>query len=102
MEIQMAKNAGTGQKTKMQILYDYLTGLQFRQRMQAIVENYGAMQEDLLRERKLITKQWAKREMQLTNVMESAVGLHGDIIGIAGGAVAEIPGLEIKQITKED
>ena len=101
LETSLARGAGEGQKSKMEILYSYLTGLQFRQRVQAIVEAFTSMQEDLLKERKLITKSWAKREEQLTNVMESTVGMYGDIQGIAGKAVQEIEGLEMRQLEKD-
>ena len=102
LETSLARGAGEGQKSKMEILYTYLTGLQFRQRVQAIVEAFTTMQEDLLKEKKLITKSWAKRDEQLTNVMESTVGMYGDIQGIAGKAVQEIEGLEMRQIIAEE
>lgn len=102
IEVALARGAGEGQKTKMEILYGYMTGLKFKQRMQAIVEAFTAMQDGLQKERKAITKSWALREEQLNNVMESSVGMYGDIQGIAGRAVKEIEGLEIKQIGKEE
>lgn len=102
LETSLARGAGEGQNSKMEILYAYLTGLQFRQRVQAIVEAFTSMQEDLLKEKKLITKSWAKRDEQLTNVMESTVGMYGDIQGIAGKAVQEIEGLEMRQLASEE
>lgn len=101
IDIALARDTGEGQKTKMEILYKYMTGLQFRQRVQAIVEAFTTMSEDLFRERKAVTKAWAKREEQIQNVMESTVGMFGDIQGIAGKAVQEIEGLEIRQIEKD-
>ena len=58
----MARQASEGQQTKMEMVYQYLTGPHFRQRVQAIVEAFSSMQNDLNSERKAITKQWAKRE----------------------------------------
>ena len=56
--------------------------------MEAIVEAFSNMQEDLDKERKAITKQWAKREEQIDRVMQSTVGMYGDLQGIAGQVVA--------------
>jgi len=98
MEVAAAKQATVGQQTKMEIVYDYLMGPRFRQRVQAIVEAFSTMQEDLDKERKVITKQWAKREEQIGRVMQATVGMYGDLQGIAGKTLQEIEGLELKAL----
>jgi hypothetical protein len=50
-----------GQQTKMELVYAYLTGPRFRHRIDAIVERFTDMQADLDRERKTMTRLWAKR-----------------------------------------
>jgi hypothetical protein len=94
MEVAAAKQATEGQQTKMEIVYDYLMGPRFRQRVQAIVEAFSTMQEDLDKERKVIMRQWAKREEQIGRVMQATVGMYGDLQGIAGKSLQEIEGLE--------
>jgi len=89
-----ARVASEGQATKMEQVYDYLTGPRFRHRVEAIVERFTTMQEDLAAERRFVTKQWAKREMQLQGVLDSTLGMYGDLQGIAGKALPEIEGLE--------
>jgi len=84
IEIATARLASEGQQTKMELVYQYLTGPRFRQRVQAIVEAFSSMKEDLDKERKVILKQWAKREEQIERVMQSTVGMYGDLQGIAG------------------
>ena len=98
MELSMARQATAGQQTKMELVYHYLTGPQFRQRIQAVVETFSSMQEDLAAERKAIQKQWAKREMQINRVVESTAGLYGDLQGIAGRTLQEIEGLGMTAI----
>jgi hypothetical protein len=56
------------------------------------------MKEDLDKERKVITKQWAKRDEQIERVMQATVGMYGDMQGIAGKTLQEIDGLEIKTL----
>jgi hypothetical protein len=96
IEIAGARQATEGQQTKMEMVYRYLTGPRFRQRVQAIVEAFSSMREDLDRERKAITKQWAKREEQIDRVMQATVGMYGDLQGIAGKTLQEIEGLEFQ------
>ncbi|MBI2059376.1 MAG: DUF2130 domain-containing protein [Nitrospirae bacterium] len=95
IEVGLARQASEGQQTKMGMVYEYLTGPRFRQRVQAIVEAFSNMKEDLDKEKKAITKQWAKREEQIDRVMQGTVGLYGDLQGIAGKTLQEIEGLDL-------
>ena len=94
IEVACVRQASEGQQTKMEMVYQYLTGPRFRQRVQAIVEAFSSMKEDLDREKKVITRQWAKREEQIDRVMQATVGMYGDLQGIAGKTLQEIEGLE--------
>jgi hypothetical protein len=98
MEVASARQASEGQQTKMEMVYQYLMGPRFRQRVQAIVEGFSSMQEDLDKERKVIMKQWAKREEQIVRVMHATVGMYGDLQGIAGKTLQEIEGLELQAL----
>jgi len=96
IELAAARQAGEGQQSKMELVYQYLTGPRFRHRIHAIVEKFGDMHEDLQRERKTMTKLWAKREEQIRCVVESTAGMYGDLQGIAGKSLQEIEGLDLK------
>jgi hypothetical protein len=96
IEVACARQASEGQQTKMEMVYGYLTGPRFRQRVQAIVEAFSSMRDDLDREKKAITRQWAKREEQIDRVMNATVGMYGDLQGIAGKTLQEIEGLEFQ------
>lgn len=95
LEVALARQSSEGQQTKTEMVYQYLTGPRFRQRVEAIVEAFSTMQEDLDKERKAIMKQWAKREEQIERVMGATVGMYGDLQGIAGKSLQEIEGLEL-------
>lgn len=56
------------------------------------------MKEDLDKEKKAITKQWAKREQQIDRVMQGTVGMYGDLQGIVGRSLRKIEGLEMKAL----
>ena len=98
IEVANTRQAQEGQETKMELVYQYLTGPKFRHRVEAIVEKFSDMQADLDKERKTMTRLWAKREAQIQGVIESTVGMYGDLQGIAGRALQEIEGLEIPLI----
>ena len=98
LEVASARRSSEGLQTKTELLYAYLVGPRFRQRVQAIVEAFSSMKSDLEKERKVITKQWAKREEQISRVMHSTVGMYGDLQGIAGASIGEIEGLEMEQL----
>ena len=83
---------------KMNLIYSYVTGNEFKQKLEAAFESYHDMQEDLQKEKVLFTSQWAKREKKLLKAMENLVCLYGDVRGIAGGAVQEIKALEFPEI----
>ena len=96
LQVSMARQVSEGQQTKTEMVYQYLTGPRFRQRVEAIVEAFSSMQEDLDKERKAIMKQWAKREEQIERVMGATVGMYGDLQGIAGTSLQEIEGLSLQ------
>ena len=79
----------------MEQVYKYLTGMKFRQRIEAVIEKFDNMREDLDREQKFTGKQWSKREAQILAVVDSTVGMVGDLQGIAGKAMPEIPSLDM-------
>lgn len=95
VEMQGVRIAQAGQATKTEMVYAYLTGPVFRQRIEAVVERFSEMEADLSRERKAMQKSWARREQQIGAVIGATVGLYGDLQGIAGAAIPDIPALEL-------
>lgn len=98
IEIATARQASEGRQTKMEMVYQYLTGPRFRQRVEAIVYAFSSMQTDLHKEKRAINKQWAKREEQIDRVMQATVGMYGDFQGIVGKTLQEIEGLELRAL----
>jgi hypothetical protein len=102
VELAAARVMREGEGTKMEMVYDYLTGPRFRHRIEAIVERFRDMSDDLARERKAMTRLWAKREMQIQGVVDATMGLYGDLQGIAGKALGEIEGLDLPLLDGPD
>ena len=94
IKINNVQKAQEGKGDKMQMLYDYLTGNEFRGQMEAIVEGFMAMRQSISKERIQMEKLWKEREKQLEKVLISTSGLYGSVKGIAGASVADIPLLD--------
>lgn len=101
IDLTTGRQATLGQRTKAELVYQYLTGPRFRQRIEAIVEQFSDMQTDLNQERKAMNRLWARREQQLSGVLDASAGLYGDIQGIAGRVMPEIEGLDLHAIAQE-
>ena len=95
IKVTEAKGAEVNRGEKMQLLYSYLTGNEFRQQIEAIVEAFSSMQSALNKEKIAMSKIWKEREKQIDKVIESTTGLYGSIKGIAGSAVIDIKALEL-------
>ncbi|MGE0334791.1 MAG: DUF2130 domain-containing protein [Gammaproteobacteria bacterium] len=94
LQVAMTRQQAEGLQTKTELVYAYLIGPRFRHRVEAIVEAFSGLRDDLDRERKATLKQWAKREAQIERVMNATVGMYGDLQGIAGKSLQEIEGLD--------
>ncbi|MGY3494228.1 DUF2130 domain-containing protein [Bradyrhizobium sp. USDA 4502] len=102
IEVNSSRLVQQGQQSKMEQVYQYLTGTKFRQRVEAVVEKFNDMRDDLDRERKFMGRQWAKRETQIVSVIESTVGMVGDLQAIAGKAMPEISSLDVPLLEDHD
>lgn len=94
IRIAETKRAEENKGEKMQMLYSYLTGIEFRQQIETIVEGFLSMKNSISKERIQMEKLWKEREKQLEKVLLSTSGMYGSIKGIAGASIGEIPLLE--------
>ncbi len=102
IELAGSRNAQLGQQTKMELVYQYLTGPRFRQRLEGIIEKFDELKDDLDKERKFMNRVWAKREGQIQGVLDSTTGIWGDLQGIAGKALPEIATLDTPLLESRD
>ena len=81
--------------SKMELLYDFLTGNEFQQQLEAIVEGFSQLKVNIEAEKRSMHVQWNKREKQIEKVLLSTTQMYGSIKGIAGNAVPIIGLLEL-------
>lgn len=95
--LQAQENRGT----KMEMLYEFLTGNEFRMQIEAIVEGFSQMQNDLTKEKRAMDSIWKQREKQIQKVITNTVSMYGSIRGIAGNAIGSIKELELPAAESE-
>lgn len=96
LEVAQVRASQHGAKEKAEEVYEYLNGLEFRNRVQGLVESLASMKEDLEAERRAFEKIWAKREKTLLRAMNSTAGFYGDFQGLVGSSLQEIPQLSLE------
>jgi hypothetical protein len=101
IEVAAARRSVEGMQGKMELVYEYISGPQFKARVMAIVEGFQCMREELEAEKKVIQKVWAKREKLLDKVLSNTVGMHGDVAGIIGKSLPMIEDLELSALADE-
>ncbi|GBD27687.1 hypothetical protein HRbin30_03041 [bacterium HR30] len=94
IHVEFARATAEGKGEKMELLYRYLSGDEFRERVRAMVETFEAMQAQLARERRAMEKLWKEREKQIERLTWNTVAMYGSIRGILGSSLPEIPALE--------
>ncbi|MCC8056879.1 DUF2130 domain-containing protein [Cloacibacillus sp.] len=88
-----ANRAAEGKDVKVELIYNYLTGGEFSNRIRYILESYDEMAKQLDTEKKQAQKRWAAQEKILQKVTSSLYGMSGDLQGIAGREIIALPAL---------
>ncbi len=94
IKIYEAQKSEENKGDKMHMLYNYLTGNEFRGQIEAIVEGFMSIRQSISKERVQMEKLWKEREKQLEKVLLSTSGMYGSVKGIAGASIGDIPLLD--------
>ncbi|TCJ19350.1 DUF2130 domain-containing protein [Flaviaesturariibacter flavus] len=94
LRVSEARKSEENKGDKMNLLYGYLTGVEFRQQIETIVEGFLSLKNNITKERIQMEKMWKEREKQLEKVLLSTSGMYGSIKGIAGASIGSIPLLD--------
>jgi hypothetical protein len=82
LQMVQARHAAVHKEERLELLHRYLSGVEFRQRVEAIVEAFERMREDLDQERRAAERQWARRTKQIEAVTFNIAGMYGDLQGL--------------------
>lgn len=99
LQLSSIKLSTVGKNEKMELLYSYLSGPEFGQRVEGIIETFKDMKDGLEQEKRAINKIWAKRDKQIERVTKSTSLMVGDMEGIIGASsMQKIEALELKSL----
>ena len=102
IQIAMAKRASEGKNGKSDLLFSYLSGTEFRLRVEAIIDAFTNMQLEVEKEKRYFSNKWARDEKNIRQVIDNTYGMHGDLKGIVGNSLPQIKGLGSDQISITD
>lgn len=96
LEVATASMVAKKQGTLADSLYEYITSHEFRQQVQAMVEVYQEMKNQILIERRAYEKSWKMRDAQLDKILNGTARIVGSIQGKLGTtAFGPVEGLEL-------
>lgn len=101
IQVAQTRIAQVGKNDKKEAVYNYLSGPEFKQHVEAIVQPFITMQQDLETEKRSMQRLWKKREQQIRRVLESTAGMYGDLQGIIGASMPEIEQLGLPAVSGE-
>ena len=102
IHVSHAMRSQENRSDKMGLLYNYLTSNEFKMQIEAIVEGFTQMQEDLQKEKNAMARIWKQREKQIMKVLDNTTAMYGSIRGIAGNAIGHIDALELPYFDDEE
>jgi len=100
LEIGQVKTSLQGKDEKMNMLYEYLSSPQFKNKIENIVSAFEAMKSDLEKEKRAMQNIWNRREKELDRVVMNTAGFYGDLQGISGNALQTVSALELPTDTE--
>lgn len=102
--IASAKLASDNKDEISDLLFRYVTGPEFRQKVEAMIDTYKDMKETIDREKRASIARWSKQEKQIDKVIAITAGTYGDLRGLIGSSMQSIPALEAgeESDTKEE
>ena len=86
-----------GKDEKMEVLYGYLTSIEFQHRIQAIVEGFGNLLDGIELEKRQFRLRWAQQEKELRRIIDNTAGMYGELQAVTGRSLAPVAALELPQ-----
>lgn len=98
IQIYYVKETAKGKDKKVEVLYSYLSGVEFKHRIENIIEAFTNLQLRIEKEKRYFSSKWAHDEKDLRQVIDNTFGMHGDFKHIIGNNLPEIKGLELPEL----
>jgi hypothetical protein len=102
LQVDAAYRNNQGKDTKIEALYQFLVGPEFRHRVEAIVENYSMLQSELEKEKRTTQLRWSRQEQSIRAVVDNTIGMYGDLQGITNRGLPIIKAIEVNEEQEDD
>lgn len=93
-QVYAARQTAEGKKEKAGVMYDYITGVEFKNRVEGIMEAYVSLLDELEKEKRWFGMKWAREEKEIRRVLDNTMGMYGELQGVSGRSLPEIKALE--------
>ncbi len=93
LDVHKQRLVSAGKGESMEAVYDYVTSVQFAQKIKAVVDSFKRMREELESERTSTLQRWARRDKQIGLAMTELIGIAGEVQGLSK---QELPVLELQ------
>ena len=97
-----ARQGAFGKETKMELLYAYMIGPDFRATLEGIALPFRELWDELNSEKRTTMARWRRQEKRIERVLSSVAALQGDLQGIAGSEMPQLPDFREPEIEVEE
>lgn len=101
VKVQKVQDSNENKGDKMQMLYTFLTGNEFRSQVEGIIDAFTTLQDDLEKEKRAMMNAWKKREKQIERVKANTINMYSSVEGIAGSSIQSIESLGLGGLLEE-
>lgn len=102
LDVSYQKAISLNRGRKADLLYEFITGNEFRQQVEALVEVYQEMKEQLDKERVAFERIWKTRDSQIKRLITSTINIYYGASGLVGSSMPQIKGLELLSLETEN
>ena len=95
LQVDSANKMHVSKDEKLEVLYQFLVGPEFKHRIESIIESYSLLQDEIEKEKRAYALKWARQEKAIRSVVDNTIGMYGDLQGITNRALPTIKSLEL-------
>ena len=90
------------QDDKQARVYQYLTSIEFKNRVEEIVDAYKNTRDEIEKEKRFFHAKWARQEKAMDRVIKGTWGMYGDLQEITQRGLPEIKALELPDMSEDE
>lgn len=76
-------------------LYSYVTGPEFQRRVEAMMDSFQILMEDMETEKRYFNKKWTRQEKSIRTLMDQTGSIHGELESIVGPELPQVNGFSL-------